>query len=55
MASHGSPSQFGDGGIHFSCSDKSQEYNKIGFIRIWGGRGGGHGVYGAHGLTFMVF
>ena len=29
------------GGIHFSCSDKSQEHNKIGLIRSRGERGGG--------------
>ena len=39
MAPTGSPSQFGDGGIHFSCSDKSQEQNKIGLIRSGGGGG----------------
>ena len=50
----GSPSQFGDGGIHFSCSDKSQEQNKIGFTRSWGGGGGCTGVYQAHGLLWMV-
>ena len=49
MAPTGSPSQFGDGGIHFSCSDKSQEQNKIGLIRPCGGMAGG-GVYRAHGL-----
>ena len=36
----GSLSQFGDGGIHFSYWDKSQEQNKIGLIRSWGGGGG---------------
>ena len=41
MAPTGSPSQFSDGGIHFTCSDKSQEQNKIGLIRHWGTRGGG--------------
>ena len=39
----GSPSQFGDGGILFSCSDKSQEQNKISLVRSWGGGGGGGG------------
>ena len=43
-------SGFGDGGIHFSCSDKSQEQNKIGLIRSWGGGGGARWVYRAHGL-----
>ena len=28
---------FGDGGIHFSCSDKSQKQNKIGSIHSWCG------------------
>ena len=37
----GSPSQFGDGGIHFLCSDKSQEQHKIGLIRSWEGGGDG--------------
>ena len=31
----GSPSQLGDGGIHFSCWDRSQSQNKLGFIRSW--------------------
>ena len=31
----GSPSQFGDCGIHFSCWYKSQWQNKTGFIRSW--------------------
>ena len=41
MAPTGSPSQFDDVGIHFSCSDKSQEQNKIGLARPCGVRGGG--------------
>ena len=41
MAPAGSPSQFDDVGIHFSCSDKSQEQNKIGLVRPCGIRGGG--------------
>ena len=49
----GSPSQFGNGGIHFSCSDKSQEQNKIGLIRSWGG-GGARGVYRANVLNVYV-
>ena len=31
----GSTSQFGDGGIDFSCWDKSQWQNKIAFVRSW--------------------
>ena len=31
----GSPSQFGDCGIHFSCWYRSQWHNKIGFIGSW--------------------
>ena len=31
----GSPSQFSDGGIDFSCWDKSQWQNKIAFVRSW--------------------
>ena len=39
-----------------SCSDKSQEQNKIGLIRSWGGggvHGGGGGVYQTHGLHWV--
>ena len=31
----GSPSQFSGGGIDFSCLDKSQRPNNIGFVRSW--------------------
>ena len=31
----GSPSQFSDGGIDFSCWDKSQCQNKIAFVSSW--------------------
>ena len=36
----GSPSQFGDCGIQFTCSKKSQEQHTIGLIRYWRCTGG---------------
>ena len=52
MASPSSPSKFGDGGIHFSCSEKFQVQNKIGLIHsLGGGVHEGYGVWSIYGKT----
>ena len=48
----GSPSQFGDGGIHFSCWCRSQWQNKIGFIRSWWVHVGSN--YWTHGPIHVI-